>query len=71
MGRERLHYRTAQLSSVLSVTKSGLKSLARRRPSPGLEVTAESERRLNLVQLYFISVLVTINSGEEKTVLWS
>ena len=28
----------------------------------------ERERRLNLVELYFISVLPTINSGEGKTV---
>ena len=35
--------------------------------NPGSDVR-ERERRLNLVQLYFISVLPTINSGEGKTV---
>ena len=67
---------TAQLTSVLSLTKSGLKSLARTEntaPLLGLEVTGKrgGERRLNLVQLYFMSEPPTINSGEEKTVLWS
>ena len=39
---------------------------------PGSVTASEGgERRLNLVQLYCMSELPTINSGEEKTVLWS